>query len=114
MGTVARYLSQQWIYRFYPASFPMGTLAINLLGCFLIGVFYAISEKGNLFSPEWRMFLTTGVCGGFTTFSTFSYESVQLLNDGEYLYMAVYLFLSVTIGIAATIAGAWLTKSIII
>jgi CrcB protein len=86
---------------------------VNVLGCLLIGIFYALSEKGNLLSPEWRMFLTTGLCGGFTTFSTFSYESVQLLNDGEYSYVTVYAAASVIIGILATIFGIWLTKTII-
>jgi CrcB protein len=113
LGTIARYLFQQLIYRFYPASFPVGTLAINLLGCFLIGIFFALSEKGNVIPPEWRMFLTTGLCGGFTTFSAFSFESVQLLNDGEYTYMTGYILASVVIGIAATIAGIWITRSII-
>lgn len=113
IGTVARYLSQQLIYRFYPATFPIGTLSVNVLGCLLIGIFYVLSEKGNLLSPEWRMFLTTGLCGGFTTFSTFSYESVQLLNDGEYTYVTVYAVASVILGILATIFGIWLTKTII-
>jgi CrcB protein len=111
IGTIARYFLQQVIYKFYPASFPFGTLSVNLLGCLLIGIFYALSEKGNVLSPEWRMFLTTGLCGGFTTFSTFSYESVQLLNDGEYTYVTVYALASVIIGILATIFGIWLTKA---
>ncbi|HYV90717.1 MAG TPA: fluoride efflux transporter CrcB [Chitinophagales bacterium] len=113
IGTIARYLSQQVIYRFYPATFPIGTLSVNLLGCLLIGIFYALSERGNLLSPEWRMFLTTGFCGGFTTFSTFSYESVQLLNDGEYTYVAVFAVASVIIGILATIFGIWISKTIL-
>ena len=114
IGSVARYLLQQFIYRFYPASFPVGTLSVNLLGCLLIGIFYALSEKGNLLSPEWRMFLTTGLCGGFTTFSTFSYESVQLLNDGEFVYVIVYATASVLFGILATIAGIWVMRMILL
>jgi len=113
IGTIARYLSQQLVYRFYPATFPLGTLSVNLLGCLLIGIFYSISERGNLLSPEWRLFLTTGLCGGYTTFSTFSYESVQLLNDGEYSYVAVYAVASVVFGILATIFGIWITKTIL-
>jgi len=113
IGTIARYLSQQFIYKFYPATFPIGTLSVNLLGCLLIGIFYSISEKGNLLSPEWRLFLTTGLCGGYTTFSTFSYESVQLLNDGEYSYVAIYAMASVVLGILATLFGIWITKTIL-
>lgn len=113
IGTIARYLSQQLVYRFYPATFPMGTLAVNVIGCLLIGMIYVLSEKGNLLSPEWRLFLTTGICGGFTTFSTFSYESVQLLNDGEYSSLSMYVVTSVVLGILATIFGIWLTKTIL-
>lgn len=112
IGTVARYLLQQVIYRYYPATFPFGTLAVNLGGCFLIGVFYAWSEKGDVLSPEWRMFLTTGFCGGFTTFSTFSYESVNLIQDRAFIYLSLFTISSVVIGIAATFFGIWITKTI--
>ncbi|MEO6168692.1 MAG: fluoride efflux transporter CrcB [Chitinophagales bacterium] len=112
IGTIARYLSQQLIYKYYPVTFPYGTLAVNLLGCFLIGIFYALSERGNLLSPEWRMFLTTGLCGGFTTFSAFSYESVQLINDRQYLYLGIYATVSMVVGIAVTYLGIWLTRSL--
>ena len=111
-GTLARHFSQQFFYRYYPTTFPAGTLAINIFGCLLIGIFYALSERGNLTAPEWRMFFTTGLCGGFTTFSAFSYESAQLLNDGKYLYMGAYATASVVMGILATIFGIWLVKSL--
>jgi len=110
IGTVARFLSQQFIYRFYPVTFPIGTLAVNLLGCFLIGIFFSLSEKGNLLSSEWRMFLTVGFCGGFTTLSAFTYESVQLIRAGEWNYVFIYAVASVVIGILATFFGIWLTK----
>lgn len=113
IGTIARYLSQQLVHKFYPVTFPYGTLAVNLLGCFLIGIFYALSEKGNSLSPEWRMFLTTGFCGGYTTFSTFTYESVNLINDREFLYVGIYASASVIAGIAATFLGIWLTKTLL-
>lgn len=112
-GTIARFLFHSLISRFYPVAFPAGTFSINLLGCLLIGVFYALSEKEGLLPPEWRMFLTTGFCGGFTTLSAFSFESVQLMNAGEYKLMIVYSFLTVVFGILMTISGIWLTKSII-
>lgn len=112
LGTVARFLSQQLVYKLYPVVFPYGTLAVNLTGCFLIGVFYAMAEKNNLLSPEWRLFLTTGFCGGFTTFSAFTFEGVQMIDNKDYLYLGIYAAVSVAAGIAATYLGIWLTKSV--
>ncbi len=82
IGSICRYLLQAWVVRHYPHPFPFGTLAANLLGCFGIGIVFALAEKRMLLSPEWRFFLTTGFCGGFTTFSTFSYEVLALLTRG--------------------------------
>src|SRR6478736_4143042 len=97
-GGVARYGMQTWLLRLYPGIFPLGTFIVNLLGCFLIGLFYAISEKHNILSPEWRIALTTGFCGGFTTFSTFAYENMNLLRTGDYLYFGLYTGGSVVLG----------------
>jgi len=77
--SAARYLSQVMINKYFPSSFPYGTFSINVSGSFLIGLIFALGEKGNILSPEVRMFLVTGFCGGFTTFSTFSYEILQQL-----------------------------------
>ena len=105
IGGVARYGMQTWVFRIYPFTFPMGTFIVNMIGCFLIGLFYALSEKGNLLSPEWRLALTTGLCGGFTTFSTFAYENMNLLRTGDYLYFGLYAVGSVILGIAAVYLG---------
>ncbi len=86
IGSVARYYSQQIVSKYFPSPLPYGTLAVNVLGCLIIGLVYGFSEKGNVLSPEWRLFLATGLCGGFTTFSTFSYENLTLLRDGESLF----------------------------
>src|SRR5690349_23792909 len=86
LGSVARYLTQQGIGKILPLTFPYGTFIVNLAGCFLIGVLYGISDRSNFMSTEWRLFLTTGFCGGFTTFSTFSMEAYSLVRDGQYLY----------------------------
>ena len=111
IGSAARYLSQQIVSKFFPVVFPLGTLSINVLGCFLIGIIYALSERGNILTPEWRSFLATGFCGGFTTFSTFSLESLNLMKDGEFLYLALYIGLSVILGFAATYFGSALIKA---
>src|SRR5437763_14248245 len=110
IGSAARYLSQQIVSKFFPVVFPLGTLSINVLGCFLIGIIYALSERGNILTPEWRSFLATGFCGGFTTFSTFSLESLNLMKDGEFFYLALYVCLSVILGFAATYFGSALIK----
>lgn len=112
IGSVARYLSQQYFQKHFPSSFPYGTMWVNITGCFLIGVIYALSEKGNILTPEWRLFLATGFCGGFTTFSTFSYENISLLRDGQYFYAAIYSGISVFGGIIATFLGASIIKSL--
>ena len=112
LGSVSRYLVTVLLARQFTSSFPLGTLTVNVVGCFLIGILFALSEKGNLLTPEWRIFLTTGFCGGFTTFSTFSYESIRLLQDGEILYLSVNVALSVIVGFAATYLGMFFIKSV--
>jgi CrcB protein len=110
-GSVARFLSQQFIARQYPSSFPWGTLIVNITGCFIIGLIYALSEKGNLISPEMRLLLATGFCGGFTTFSSFAYENITLMRDGELLYAFLYVVSSIIIGFLATYIGVLIVKS---
>jgi CrcB protein len=105
IGGVARYAVQNRVASAGLFDFPFGTFIVNLTGCFLIGLFYALGEKGNLLTPEWRMALTTGFCGGFTTFSTFAYENMNLLRAGDYVYFALYIFLSVVLGIAGVFLG---------
>ena len=112
LGSVFRYLVTILVARQFTTSFPLGTLTVNIVGCFLIGILFALSEKGNLLTPEWRIFLTTGFCGGFTTFSTFSYESIRLLQDGEILYLSLNVIVSVVIGFASTYLGMFFIRSI--
>jgi len=109
-GSILRYLCQKWVYQFYPHPFPWGTLLVNVTGCFLIGVFYSLSEKSALFTPEWRLLLTTGFCGGFTTFSAFAFENLNLLRTGDTTYFFLYIVASVVLGIAAVLAGTTIFK----
>jgi fluoride exporter len=112
VGSVARYLVAILFSSQISSVFPFATLTVNIVGCFLIGILFALSDRGNVLSPEWRILLTTGFCGGFTTFSTFSYESLRLMQDGEYLYLAAYVLISVFIGLTATYLGIALVRSI--
>lgn len=111
VGCIARFLSQQFISRYYPSSFPWGTLLVNIVGCFIIGVVYAVSEKGSVMSPEWRILLATGFCGGFTTFSSFAYENVALMRDGELLLTFLYIAASIIVGLAGAYLGILIVKS---
>lgn len=110
LGGIARFLTSRFIQNTVVSAFPYGTFVVNIIGCFLIGLFYGLSERGNFMTAEWRMFLTVGFCGGYTTFSTFANENVALLRDGNVFYFALYTGLSVFIGILATYLGNLVTK----
>lgn len=112
LGGVSRFLASRYIQNTFISSFPYGTFVVNLLGCFLIGLFYGLSERGNLSNAELRLFLTVGFCGGFTTFSTFSNENLSLLRDGSFYHFSLYAGLSVFLGLIATFGGHALTKII--
>ncbi len=90
--------------------FPFGTLCVNLLGCLLIGVLYGFAARHPLMSQNTLLLLTTGFCGGFTTFSTFANESLQLLQNQNITTFAIYVSASVIIGIALVFCGYALSK----
>lgn len=109
IGGIFRYLLSQFVQSRILLVFPFGTLAVNIIGCFLIGLVYGISERGNM-GAEWRLFLATGILGGFTTFSAFSYETVSLLRDGQLWYALAYISSSVIIGVLATFVAILVIK----
>ena len=109
IGGVCRYLLSQFIQNKFLSTFPFGTLGVNIIGCFLIGIVFGLSERGK-FTIEWRLFLATGLLGGFTTFSSFSNESVSLLRDGQLWYAFTYIACSVVICLLATFTGISLIK----
>jgi len=104
IGGISRYLLSQFVQSRFLSAFPFGTLSVNILGCFLIGIVFGISERGGMMQ-EWRLFLATGLLGGFTTFSAFSNETVGLLRNGQFYYAAIYILASVLIALAATFLG---------
>jgi len=104
-GGVLRYLVQKIFVDAGYINFPTGTFVVNIVGCFLIGMFNALAAKNNLISAELQLALTTGFCGGFTTFSTFANENMNLLRTGDYFYFILYLALSIVLGIAAVVLG---------
>ena len=111
VGSVFRYLVGAFVQRSAHTGFPAGTLAVNVLGCFLIGVL-AQHYMNVQTHPNMRAALITGFCGGFTTFSAFSLETVGLLRGGEYGKTAAYLVLSVSLSVLATISGMAAAKAV--
>jgi fluoride exporter len=109
IGGIFRYLLSQFIQNKFLSAFPFGTMSVNIIGCFLIGFIFGLSERGN-FTMEWRLFLVTGFLGGFTTFSSFSNETVALLRDGQIWHAFIYITCSVVIGLLATFTGISLIK----
>ena len=114
LGTLARWFLQGWVQeRTGATSFPVGTLAVNLLGSLVIGFILRFATGSTVISPELRGGLTIGFCGAFTTMSTFGYESVRLLGDGEYWYAGVYMGGTIIGCLAAVIAGTALASKLL-
>lgn len=110
LGGVARVALSGAIFRRWGTSFPWGTLAVNLTGCFLIGVFLSWAEVRFRLSPEARLFLMAGFCGGFTTFSTFALETTQLLKAGFPSGALVYAVGSTVLGVGLFWVGSVLGR----
>lgn len=111
-GTLARYGLQGLVQYRTGGMFPTGTLAVNLLGCFLLGGLAQYAFHRLTIPPDWRLALTIGLMGAFTTFSTFGWETVKMLEDGEWLKAAAYVAASVVGGIVAVVAGIRLADAL--
>jgi CrcB protein len=105
IGAVGRYILQGLVYQFTGAFFPYGTLVVNVFGCFLIGLVMGLTEDRFLIDAQLRLFITVGILGGFTTFSSFGYETFAMLRDGEVLRASVNVIGSVIAGLAAVWLG---------
>jgi CrcB protein len=112
LGSVARFLVTALVQPHAP-NFPAATFIINVVGSYLIGLFAQMGLDTAVLSPEARFFLTTGFCGGFTTFSTFSYETLQLVEENRYSAAAVYIGASVLLAFTACVLGVASAKSVV-
>jgi len=104
-GTLARYAMQGLVQKRTGPEFPYGTLAVNIVGCFLLGGLAEYGLTHLTIPPEWRIGITTGFLGAFTTFSAFTYETVRLFQDGQWFRAITYVLASILIGILAVFSG---------
>ena len=113
LGGVSRYLVGGFVQRLVDTTFPTGTLLVNVSGSFLLGAILRYAVETPTHTPEERALLTLGFCGGYTTFSTFSYETVALLKDGEWTRAGVYVAASVLLSLLGTFLGFGLAREVI-
>jgi CrcB protein len=106
-GALFRYLTTLLCLRFFGTGFQFGTVLVNLAGCFLIGVAMAIAERGTMLTPAMRLLFVTGFLGGFTTFSTFAWESVHALRSASFATAALHVLVSNVAGLGLAFVGFW-------
>jgi CrcB protein len=109
-GSIARYLTATYFTKLIPSAFPYGTFAVNIIGCLVIGVIFGLAGRFSWFTSDWRIFLATGFCGGYTTFSSFAIENVQLIQQSNYFTFALYSVGSFALGLLAVFIGLSLVK----
>lgn len=113
IGSVMRYLVQIYVEKGMSTTFPWGTFVANMAGSFIIGIIFALAQKGNLLSAEWRMFLAVGFCGGFTTFSSFAYNNLSMLKEQAYGQFIWNVGGSLFFGLLAVYLGMILVRAVI-
>ena len=111
VGSVSRFVLSGWTVSLLPYTFPFGTFLVNILGCFVMGAVVGFAERSLWLNHGWRIFLTAGFCGGFTTFSAFAFENVQLLLDKNYGTFVAYSTLSFVLCLVAALAGLTVTRA---
>lgn len=105
LGSIARFGIGRWLHAGNNFGFPVGTLVANVLACFILGLFIGLAEQKLVISPVARLFWTVGFCGGFSTFSTFSFENLQMLQNNQHSLVLGYTFLSLLLCLLATFSG---------
>ncbi|GAB4574178.1 MAG: fluoride efflux transporter CrcB [Anaerolineae bacterium] len=111
IGAVMRYLTSDFVQRYSPANgFPIGTLAVNVLGCLIIGLLAGVADVREVFTPQTRTLVFVGVLGAFTTFSTFSYETASFLNNGQIAPALLNIGTQIALGLAAVWLGSHLAQ----
>jgi fluoride exporter len=112
IGASLRYLVSTYAAKLSVSQFPYGTLIVNVLGGILIGFIMGISLKSNYIAPNLKLFLTTGILGGLTTFSTFSYETIELFNNGRYFIGFTNMFLNLFLSLLGVVLGKYISSFI--
>ena len=110
LGTLARYGVSNWVQRSTTTDFPWGILTVNALGSLALGLLYSLAEEHNLLSGELRIAVLVGFLGAFTTFSTFAFDTNQLLRDDRYLWAAGNMVLNNALGLSLVFAGIWIGR----
>ncbi len=112
LGCIARYLASGWVYQLAGRNLPYGTLFVNIVGSFLLALLMVFGLRSTLFPPEIRIGLAVGFMGGFTTFSSFSYETLRLLEDGSFWQAGVNILLNVVLCLSFAILGAFVARQL--
>lgn len=110
LGTCARFLVNNLVVRIWKEPFPLATFLVNIIGCLIFGIIFGLLQRSQIINPRLNAFLIVGFCGGFTTFSTFSAETVRLLGDSQSLTAFLYVGVSVICGLIAVWFGMLVAK----
>jgi len=112
-GSVSRYLLAHWVHSLWEGKLPLGTLLVNVSGSFAIGILYVVLTERQNVHPEWHAVLMVGFLGGFTTFSTFSLETITLLEGGHVVHALLYMLGSATLCVAMAGLAIQLTRTLV-
>jgi CrcB protein len=112
LGSLVRFLLGKWVNSFHNSNFPFGTFIINIVACFVLGFIIGLADQKQILSPAIRLFLVVGFCGGFSTFSAFSSETLTLIQQGQNSTMLLYVLLSVVVCLIASFGGLLIADKI--